>query len=102
MMEEPLEPEKQTNFSSFVLSFDTFLVLTIKAIILSFFLSESIFTHSYHSIKSSFIPENEGFLSYINCRSVRWAMNVQDFFTLAKLFALFLIISFGLYHITQG
>lgn len=43
-----------------------------------------------------------GFLTFINCRSVRWAMNVQDVFTFAKLLALGVIIISGLVHIIAG
>ncbi|KAI1285497.1 Y+L amino acid transporter 2 [Halotydeus destructor] len=42
------------------------------------------------------------FLAYINCRSVRWAMNLQGAFTLAKCLALFVIIVSGLYHLFSG
>lgn len=41
-------------------------------------------------------------LSYINCRSVRWAMNVQDVFTFAKLLALFIIITAGICHMVAS
>lgn len=41
-------------------------------------------------------------LTYVNCRSVKWAMSVQDIFTGAKLFALVAIIIAGLVRIFQG
>ncbi|GFS91925.1 y+L amino acid transporter 1, partial [Nephila pilipes] len=41
-------------------------------------------------------------LTYINCRSVRWAMRVQDMFTGAKLLALVAIILGGAVRIGQG
>ncbi|KAF8787700.1 large neutral amino acids transporter small subunit 2-like [Argiope bruennichi] len=41
-------------------------------------------------------------LTYINCRSVRWAMRVQDMFTGAKLLALVAIIIGGSVRIGQG
>ncbi|XP_055314879.1 large neutral amino acids transporter small subunit 1 isoform X2 [Sitodiplosis mosellana] len=41
-------------------------------------------------------------LTFVNCWDVKWATNVQDIFTYAKLFALFLIIGFGGYLLCQG
>ncbi|XP_064467568.1 large neutral amino acids transporter small subunit 2-like [Ornithodoros turicata] len=42
------------------------------------------------------------FLTYVNCRSVKLAMGVQDIFTTAKLAALGLIIVTGIVRIFQG
>ncbi|KAG1686334.1 Large neutral amino acids transporter small subunit 2 [Nymphon striatum] len=44
----------------------------------------------------------EGSLTYINCISVRWAMNIQDVFTASKLLALFMIIITGAVRLYQG
>lgn len=41
-------------------------------------------------------------LTFVNCWDVKWATNVQDIFTYAKLFALFLIIGFGAYLLCMG
>lgn len=41
-------------------------------------------------------------LTFVNCWDVKWATNVQDIFTYAKLFALFLIIGFGAYLLSMG
>lgn len=41
-------------------------------------------------------------LTFINCWDVKWATAVQDIFTYAKLFALFLIIGFGAYLLYEG
>lgn len=41
-------------------------------------------------------------MAFINCYSVKWATFVQDAFTLAKVFALTLIICAGLYHLFTG
>lgn len=41
-------------------------------------------------------------LTFINCWDVKWATNVQDIFTYAKLLALFIIIASGMYMLFKG
>ncbi|CAH1404321.1 unnamed protein product [Nezara viridula] len=41
-------------------------------------------------------------LTFINCYDVGWATKVQDYFTFAKLLALFIIILAGIYQLTKG
>ncbi|KAL7729772.1 hypothetical protein ACLKA6_014636 [Drosophila palustris] len=41
-------------------------------------------------------------LTLINCWDVKWATAVQDIFTYAKLFALFIIIATGMYQLYMG
>ncbi|KAL3208065.1 hypothetical protein MRX96_009662 [Rhipicephalus microplus] len=48
------------------------------------------------------VPFNTGLLTYVNCKSVKLAMKVQDVFTTAKLAALALIIITGIVRIAQG
>lgn len=41
-------------------------------------------------------------LVWINCYSVKWSIQLQNSFTLAKVLALVLVITFGLYYILSG
>lgn len=41
-------------------------------------------------------------LVWINCHSVGWSIKLQNSFTLSKVLALLLVITFGLYHIMKG
>jgi L-type amino acid transporter 8 len=41
-------------------------------------------------------------LAFINCWSVKWATTVQDYFTYAKLVALFIVILTGIYQLCMG
>ncbi|KAK6632853.1 hypothetical protein RUM43_012592 [Polyplax serrata] len=41
-------------------------------------------------------------LTFVNCWDVKWATRVQDFFTYAKLLALFGLIAAGLYQLATG
>merc|ERR1712051_1049333 len=43
-----------------------------------------------------------GILSFVNCYEVKWATFIQDYFTLAKLLALFLIIATGFVQLGRG
>ena len=43
-----------------------------------------------------------GLLTYVNCASVKWAMRIQDFFTITKFFALTVFMSIGIYSYYQG
>lgn len=41
-------------------------------------------------------------IAFINCWSVKLAATVQDYFTYAKLSALFIIIATGIYQLCMG
>ncbi|XP_066908648.1 Y+L amino acid transporter 2 isoform X6 [Halyomorpha halys] len=41
-------------------------------------------------------------LTFVNCWDVGWATKVQDYFTFAKLLALFIIILAGIFQLTKG
>ena len=43
-----------------------------------------------------------GFLTFVNCWDVKWSTFVQDTFTYAKLFALFIIMGTGVYQLSTG
>nr|XP_014291296.2 large neutral amino acids transporter small subunit 2 [Halyomorpha halys] len=46
--------------------------------------------------------EIEVLLTFVNCWDVGWATKVQDYFTFAKLLALFIIILAGIFQLTKG